>query len=133
MRANRTQCRCLKRFTLCILAVGLLPILIVYFLVSDQIYYRIKRTDVSSKLLIDFKLDLFSIRFLFIFFFFCCKNYVFRFHFLRVPIWIICISKSDRQVEQIKKRKIEIKMPILQLPLENMCYADCWHKYHAIT
>lgn len=47
MRAHRTQCRCLKRFSLCIIAVGLLPILIVYFLVSDQLYYRIKRTDVS--------------------------------------------------------------------------------------
>lgn len=47
MRAHRTQCRCLKRFSLCIIAIGLLPILIVYFLVSDQLYYRIKRTDVS--------------------------------------------------------------------------------------
>ncbi|XP_031617869.1 carbohydrate sulfotransferase 11 [Contarinia nasturtii] len=45
MRAHRTQCRCLKRFSLCIIAIGLLPILIVYFLVSDQLYYRIKRTD----------------------------------------------------------------------------------------
>lgn len=47
MRSHRTQCRCLKRFSLCIIAVGLLPILIVYFLVSDQLYYRIKRTNVD--------------------------------------------------------------------------------------
>lgn len=47
MRTHRTKCRCLKRFGVCIFAIGLLPILIVYFMVSDQIYYRIKRTDVS--------------------------------------------------------------------------------------
>lgn len=47
MRTHRTKCRCLKRFGVCLFAIGLIPILIVYFMVSDQIFYRIKRTDVS--------------------------------------------------------------------------------------
>lgn len=60
MRTHRTKCRCLKRFGVCILAIGLLPILIVYFMVSDQIYYRIKRTDVSIHAILNY---------LFVFFF----------------------------------------------------------------
>lgn len=51
MRAHRTQCRCLKRCSLCIVVVGILPIIIIYLFVSDQIYYRIKHKNVSNILL----------------------------------------------------------------------------------
>lgn len=47
MRGHRTQCRCFKRLGLCIVLVGILPIIIIYLLVNDQLYYRVKRPDVS--------------------------------------------------------------------------------------
>lgn len=47
MRGHRTQCRCFKRLSLCIVLVGILPIIIIYLLVNDQLYYRVKRPDVS--------------------------------------------------------------------------------------
>ena len=47
MRATRSKCRHLKRCVLCLIAVGLLPIVLIYLLVSDQIYYRIKHQEVS--------------------------------------------------------------------------------------
>lgn len=48
MRAHRTQCRCLKRCGLCIIIVGILPIIIIYLFISDQIYYKIKHKNVSK-------------------------------------------------------------------------------------
>lgn len=47
MRAHRTKTRCLKRFAVFIIAVALLPISIVYFSISDQIYDHVKRIEVS--------------------------------------------------------------------------------------
>lgn len=48
MKGHRSPCRCMKRLGLCVLIVGIIPIIIIYFLISDQIYYRVRRPDVST-------------------------------------------------------------------------------------